>query len=71
MISFDPFWKTIEKKNISQYDLINYYNINTYTLNSIRHNKSITLNTLNDICSKLDCNVEDIIEYIPEKRTRN
>ena len=68
MISFNPFWKTIEKKNISQYDLINYYGINTYTLNSIRHNKSITLNTLNDLCSKLDCKVENIIEYIPEKK---
>jgi DNA-binding Xre family transcriptional regulator len=66
MISFNPFWKTIENKHISQYDLINYYNINTYTLNSIRHNKSITLNTLNDLCSKLDCNVEDIIEFIPD-----
>ena len=71
MISFDPFWKTIEKKNISQYDLINYYNINTYTLNSIRHNKSITLNTLNDICSKLDCNVEEVIKYIPDKKKKS
>ncbi len=68
MISFNPFWKTIKKKNISQYDLINYYGINTYTLNSIRHNKSITLNTLNDICCKLDCSVEDVIEFIPEKK---
>lgn len=68
MISFDPLWKTLEKKNISQYELINYYDIDKKTLDSLRHNRSITLNTLNDLCSKLDCKVEDIIKYIPEKK---
>ncbi len=70
MISFDPLWKTLEKKNISQYELINYYDIDKKTLDSLRHNRSITLNTLNDLCSKLDCKVEDIIVYLPDKKKK-
>ena len=54
----------LKRKAIIYFLIINYFN-------SIRHNKSITLNTLNDICSKLDCNVEDVIKYIPDKKKKS
>ena len=31
-------------------------------------NRSITLTTLNDICSILGCSVEDVILYIPDEK---
>lgn len=67
MISYDPLWETLKKKNISQYDLINLYDIDKKILDSLRHNRSITMNTLNDLCRKLECKVEDIIVYYPDK----
>ena len=68
MISFDPLWDTLNKKNISQYDLVNYYNFSKSTIDRLRHNRNITLNTLNDLCVALDCKVEDIIKYYPDKK---
>lgn len=67
MIVFDPLWKTLEQKHISQYALIKDYGVSTGTLDSLRKNKSITLNTLNDLCAILQCGVSDIIAYIPEQ----
>lgn len=66
MIVFDPLWKTLEQKHISQYALIKEYGVSTGTLDALRKNKSITLNTLNDLCTILQCEVSDIIRFIPE-----
>ncbi len=66
MITFDPFWKTLKEKHITQYDLITKYNVSRSMLDKLRHNKSITLVTLNDLCIMLDCNVSDIIEFKKE-----
>ena len=63
MISYAPFWQTLDKKQITQYQLIHKYNFSTGTLDAMRKNKSITLNTLHDICTKLDCNIPDVVEF--------
>ena len=63
MITFEPLWKTLKEKKISQYDLINHHHMSRGTLNNLKHNKSIILNTLNDLCNMLDCDITDIIAY--------
>lgn len=63
MITFEPLWETMKNKNISQYSLIRDFGFSTGTLDALRKNKSITLNTLNDICNILDCNVEHVIKF--------
>lgn len=63
MITFDPLWKTLKEKNITQYDLITKYEMSRGTLDNLKHNRSITLMTLNDICTMLDCDICDVIEY--------
>ena len=63
IISYEPFWKTLEKKKLSQYILIKDYGFSTGTLDALRKNKSITLNTLHDICMLLDCEIEDVVEF--------
>ena len=67
MIVFDPLWETLEQKHISQYALIKDYGVSTGTLDALRNNKSITLNTLNDLCTILQCEVSDVITFIPDK----
>jgi len=66
IISYAPLWDTLKRKNISQYELIKDYGFSTGTLDSLRKNKSITLNTLHDICMMLDCNIDEIVEFIKE-----
>ena len=61
MITFDPFWKTLKEKNISQYDL--KFHMSRGTLDNIKHNRSITLTTLNDLCNMLECDITDVVSY--------
>ena len=68
MISYAPFWKTLEEKGVTQYQLIHEYNFSTGTLDTLRKNNSITLNTLHDICDMLDCDITDVVEFIRAKK---
>ena len=63
MISYGPFYKTLKEKGISTYRLINDYGISRSLLDRLKHNRPISTVTLNDLCTFLDCRVEDILIY--------
>lgn len=65
MITYKPLWKTMEKKGVTTYTLINKYNISSSTIHRLRHNQGVTTQLIDDLCKILDCNVEDIIKYEP------
>ena len=62
------FINRCNKESKNQYSLKKDYGISTGTLDALRQNRSITLNTLNDLCKLLECNVEDIIVYYPDEK---
>ncbi|MCI8556411.1 MAG: helix-turn-helix transcriptional regulator [Lachnospiraceae bacterium] len=64
MFNYDPLWKTLEAKEISQYQLIKDYNFSTGTLDALRKNRSITINTIERLCQILHCTPNDIVEII-------
>ncbi len=66
MISYDPLWKTMERKGETTYTLINKHGINARTVYNLKHGKSITLYTLERLCAILDCQAEDIVLFVPE-----
>jgi DNA-binding Xre family transcriptional regulator len=66
MISYEPFYETLKKKNVSTYKLINNFGVSRSLLDRLKHNKPISTVTLNDLCTFLDCNVEDIVVYIKD-----
>lgn len=67
MISYEPLWKTMERKGISTYALINKYGINPRTIHNLKHNKSITLFTMEKLCGILECQAEGIVEFIKDE----
>ncbi len=66
MISYAPLWKTMEKKEETTYTLINKHGINPRTINNLKHNKSITMYTLERLCTILKCQAEDIVLFLPD-----
>ena len=68
-ISYDPFWRTIEEKGLNQYILTNKMGVRNSLIHKLRHNMDIRLSTLADLCEKLNCKVEDIVEVVEEKET--
>lgn len=63
MIVYTPLWKTMKEKGISTYALINKHHISSSTINRLRHNQGVTTQLIDDLCTILDCNVEDILKY--------
>ncbi len=63
MISYTPFWKTLKKRNITTYALINKYNISSATIDRMKKGGGISTMKIDDFCRILNCTVSDIIEY--------
>ena len=66
MISYQPFYKTLYRKGITEYYLIFKQGVTANTLHRMKHGQAITTKTLNTLCEILDCRVEDILEFVPD-----
>ena len=62
MIDYSPLWKTMCEKNITTYQLIQYHNFSKGTLDSLKHNRNVTLNTIETLCKILQVPIEDIVK---------
>lgn len=71
MIKYDKLWITLKEKNISQYKLIKDYGIDKAQLHRLRKNMVVKTIIINHLCSILNCRVEDIMEYVPDKEATN
>jgi len=67
VISYEPFYRTLLERGITEYHLIYKEGISANILHRMRHKKNITMKTLDTLCFILDCKVSDIIEYVPDK----
>ena len=65
MISYQPLFKTMREKNITSYALFKK-GFSKATYYSIQKGNSISTNTVNQLCSLLNCSVSDVIEYIED-----
>ena len=64
MVSYKPLWETMKEKNITTYTLIYIYNLNPRTINNLKHDRGITVDTLEKLCKILDCTPNDIITFV-------
>lgn len=67
MINYDALWETMKKKNVSQYVLINEYNISRGLIHRLKNNESVTTNSIDMLCEILDCDVQDVMTCSREK----
>ncbi len=63
MIDFEPLWKTMQERGVSQYQLLKS-GIDNKTLDSLKKNKNITLLTLEKLCRIVGCTPNDIVKFI-------
>ena len=63
MISYAPLWDTMKERGITTYTLITKHNINPRIINNLKHNKSITMYTLEKLCLMLDCSPNDVVSF--------
>lgn len=66
MIVYDRLWEYLKKSGVSQYRLL-VSGISNSTLSRLKHNKPVSTETLDKLCTILDCKLEEIIEFTKEK----
>ena len=71
LISFEPLRKMLKEKGISSYYLRNkcgYNNLDSKTIQRLMNDDSVSTNTLNALCNILNCDISDIISFIPDNK---
>ena len=67
MISYAPLWETMKRKNATTYTLQVKGEISSSTVRRLKTNESVSTNTLDALCRILDCELDDIIAYLPDE----
>lgn len=67
MISYDNLWNVMKEKGISQYALIKRYHISPGQITRLKRNESVSTHTIDIFCKILNCEVADIMKYIPDQ----
>ena len=70
MIVYDRLWKTMKEKGVSQYSLIKNYHINEAQLYRLRKKMVVKTITLDRLCEILECEIEDICQYVKDSEAK-
>ena len=65
-ISYHKLWKLLIDKKMSKADLRKAAGIAPNTMTRLRRDEEVTLAVLNKICSTLNVDIGDIMEFMPE-----
>jgi len=67
MINYAPFYRTLQEKNITEYQLIFKHGFSANILHRMKHGEAISTKTLDTLCFILDCKVSDVLEYVEDE----
>ena len=65
--SYKNLWHILIEKNLKKTDLIKLAHINSNAITHMGKNEPVTMDTLEKLCKALDCTLNDIVEYVPDK----
>ena len=67
MISYAPLWETMKRKNATTYTLQVKGEISSSTVRRLNAYESVSTITLDALWRILDCELDDIIAYLPDE----
>ena len=67
MISYEKLWSAMKARGITQYALIKKYGVSPGQITRLKRNESVSTHTIEMFCKILNCDVGDIMQYVPDK----
>lgn len=67
MISYDNLWNVLRDRGITQYALIKKFHVSPAQITRLKRNESVSTHTIETFCRILNCQVADIMRYIPDE----
>lgn len=68
MISYKPLFRLLLERDMSKTQLRESVGFSSATLAKMSKSEYISMETLENICVYLNCNIQDVIEFIPNKK---
>lgn len=65
-ISYNGLWKLLIDKKLRRTDLKSICGISSNVLAKLGKNEPISMSSLEKICIALDCNIEEIVQFVEE-----
>lgn len=65
-ISYNKLWKLLVDKKMSKADLRKASGIAPNTMTRLRRDEEVTLSVLYKICSALNVDIGDVMEFLPD-----
>ena len=66
-VSYKKLWKMLIDRDMKKKDLAVLADVSSYTITKMSKGENVTTDTLGKICKVLECNVEDIMQYIEDE----
>ena len=63
---YKKLWKLLIDRDLKKKDLQELAGISNYTVSKLNRGDNVTTDVLGKICKALNCNVDDIMEFIDE-----
>lgn len=70
-ISYNPLWKILIDKGMNKRQLREKSGISTASMAKLGKGENITTDVLLRICEALDCNINQIMETVPDSKPTN
>ena len=70
-ISYNKLWKLLVDRKMSKADLRKAAGIAPNTMTRLRRDEEVTLTVLNKICTSLNFNIGDIMDFVPDNCSIN
>ena len=64
--SYKKLWKVLIDKDMKKQDLAKAAHISNYTISKLTKGENVTTDILARICDALECNIDEIVEFIKE-----
>lgn len=62
-VSYSKLWKLLVDKRMNKSQLRDAAGISTNAVAKLGRNETVSLETLEKVCSALNCNIEDVMEF--------
>ena len=65
--SYNKLWKLLIDKNMTKSELTKAIGISSSTTAKMGKNENVSLEVIDKICALLECDINDILEYVSTK----
>ena len=66
-VSYKKLWHILLDRDMDRKDLEKLANVSHYTMTKTGKNQDVSTEALRKICKALNCSLDDIIDFLPDK----